>query len=579
MKKIKIFSLFAAMLFAGSTMAADVTLFTTNFSTADGWSTESIITSAQTTNTKLIKGTAISFKGYKSSDLKVTVGETETADGTLTFTGNNLSASAGDASSANYYMAIPVSGVNGSLTVTTTGDATKWYYTYDDGDKGTIAARLQASANYTFTITGLTNSNVTVYIGNNGKSIKSITFTTPQTITGPWLNFSEETVELNVTPNTSTAESTITLKGGNLTAGTYSFSVPNVEGLTVEPASVTVAEDGTINQDVTLTYTSAVDVLENTTQLSVTINNILAQLNITYSAALTVDANTIFHWQMSGTSAPSAGTALSATGGSIMPATDGSSTTLFSTESAAYVEGTPNEMKATDGKGVKFGTNALSFKVALADNATFKSGDIVSICGYLPWKISSTSEHNGDLAASVATGTDKNNYAVGQVVLTADADTLYLMRAQGSSTAIAAIKVERPTECADAEVALPANPDIEVEENTTTITAPTLTNPKNLVIRYVSSDAEIVAIDESEGFLTKGKKTGTATITISWVRQTVNSVRYCAGELTYTVTVKSGATAVENTAVAAPAVKVIRDGQLLIIREGKTYTAQGVQLQ
>ena len=27
------------------------------------------------------------------------------------------------------------------------------------------------------------------------------------------------------------------------------------------------------------------------------------------------------------------------------------------------------------------------------------------------------------------------------------------------------------------------------------------------------------------------------------------------------------------------AVKVIRDGQLLIIREGKTYTAQGVELQ
>ena len=127
MKKIKLFSLVAAALFTGSTMAADVTLFTTNFSTADGWSTESIITSSQTTNTKVIKGTTISFKGYKTSDLTVAVGETEGADGTLTFTGNNLSASAGDASAANYYMAIPVSNVNGTLTVTTTGEATKWY--------------------------------------------------------------------------------------------------------------------------------------------------------------------------------------------------------------------------------------------------------------------------------------------------------------------------------------------------------------------------------------------------------------------------------------------------------------------
>lgn len=37
--------------------------------------------------------------------------------------------------------------------------------------------------------------------------------------------------------------------------------------------------------------------------------------------------------------------------------------------------------------------------------------------------------------------------------------------------------------------------------------------------------------------------------------------------------------AVEQAQVAVKAVKVIRDGQLLIIREGKTYTAQGVQVQ
>ena len=34
-----------------------------------------------------------------------------------------------------------------------------------------------------------------------------------------------------------------------------------------------------------------------------------------------------------------------------------------------------------------------------------------------------------------------------------------------------------------------------------------------------------------------------------------------------------------QTQVETKAVKVIRDGQLLIIREGKTYTAQGVQVQ
>ncbi len=50
--------------------------------------------------------------------------------------------------------------------------------------------------------------------------------------------------------------------------------------------------------------------------------------------------------------------------------------------------------------------------------------------------------------------------------------------------------------------------------------------------------------------------------------------------ITYTVD-KSGdiGSAFDQTQVGTKAVKVIRDGQLLIIREGKTYTAQGVQVQ
>ena len=50
--------------------------------------------------------------------------------------------------------------------------------------------------------------------------------------------------------------------------------------------------------------------------------------------------------------------------------------------------------------------------------------------------------------------------------------------------------------------------------------------------------------------------------------------------ITYTVD-KSGdiGSAVEEAEVEAQAVKVMRDGQLLIIRDGKTYTAQGVELR
>lgn len=158
-----------------SVWADDITLYSIDFTalTPD----DALITSAKTTNTLTGVGTPatdLQLKGYKNSAVTID------ATNGLTFTGNNLSASAGAASAANYYIAIPVSGVNGSLTVTTTGDATKWYYTYTtDADQSTIVGRQQASANNGFTITGLTNSNVTIYIGSSAKKIKTLTVTTP----------------------------------------------------------------------------------------------------------------------------------------------------------------------------------------------------------------------------------------------------------------------------------------------------------------------------------------------------------------------------------------------------------------
>ena len=173
----KLFTLLALILLcAVGVKAANVTLFTTNFSKADGWTTESIITETNTSASRTIKGTTISFAGYKSSALTVKVNDNDaSASGTLTFTGNNISASNGE---VNYYMAIPLSGVNESITVTTTGDATKWYYTYADGNNAPVD-RLQASANGGFTIENLTSSNVVLYIGSKEKKMESITITTP----------------------------------------------------------------------------------------------------------------------------------------------------------------------------------------------------------------------------------------------------------------------------------------------------------------------------------------------------------------------------------------------------------------
>lgn len=190
---------------------------------------------------------------------------------------------------------------------------------------------------------------------------------------------------------------------------------------------------------------------------------------------------TVFHWQMSGTSAPVAGTALTATGGTIMPGTTASDKS-FSVESAAYVTGTPADMQALNGKGVKFGANALFFTLHPADGVTFQAGDTIMICGYLPWKVSSSSEQTGDLTSNIETGADKNSYTVGKAVLATDAEVIYLSRAKGSSTAISAIKIVRPAPATEpwltlsaTEVELAVTPFAASDEETVTLKGGNLT--------------------------------------------------------------------------------------------------------
>lgn len=162
---------------------------------------------------------------------------------------------------------------------------------------------------------------------------------------------------------------------------------------------------------------------------------------------------------------------------------------------------------------------------------------------------------------------DKNN----------EGGVLRIFRLTNKNMYLKSIQVVRP--CGVESGLLLDKTAVEVTASETTVTAPTLMNPNGLVVRYESSDTEIVAVDAETGALTKGTKTGVATITISWERQTANFIRHCAGELVYTVTVKSGATEISNAEVSVPAQKVIHNGQLLIIREGKTYTAQGIEVQ
>ena len=168
---------------------------------------------------------------------------------------------------------------------------------------------------------------------------------------------------------------------------------------------------------------------------------------------------TLFLWQSDG-STTAKETVFTCTGGSA--AFYGSANP--SIESASYNSAvTDNELKATGTKGHKLGTNTLYLKISL--NSDLQAGDVIYICGYNPYRVGySVTSNRADtnIAESLTTGTSKTDYNVGSVTLTAamitamgdDLKTIYLSRANGSGTGLAAVKIVRPA---------PAGPEITTQ--------------------------------------------------------------------------------------------------------------------
>ena len=100
----------------------------------------------------------------------------------------------------------------------------------------------------------------------------------------PALSVSKTSAELKVTPAISKAEAKVKFTGKNLTPGTYDITVPSVAGLTVSPSSVTVGADGKVNAEVTLAYESAADQAEASADVTLSIDSKSATVTVTYSA-------------------------------------------------------------------------------------------------------------------------------------------------------------------------------------------------------------------------------------------------------------------------------------------------------
>lgn len=488
MKKIKLFSLVAAALFAGSTMAQTTTLFdaadtgwtatgvdlttgptTVGEVTWNGRGSAAIATSSKTFDDNVKWNARLKFGG------KSTFSTSKTMSGVLSFnvekagTVKVYCVGGGDGDRTTYI----------SQTITsTTNDATTAIGSFTSSNQaiGIATAQVEAGAVYVWA-----DNNVGVY---------GITFEASAPVTEPWIAFSKEELSLKVTPFVTKAEAELTLKGGNLAAGTYDLSLPTVTGLTITPTSVKVAADGTLNETITLSYTSKVNVEAASAVLTLTVGEQTASVTINYAARVDaykqtiVTDSTTWDWSMAGATT--------------IQFTEASDPKKSDTILLANVDGIANSEE--------FNSQALlvNGEYMIRDGKFFQGGYIsfnVENAGTVQVVFSNTGDRKGDKTL-----------------------TRYLY-VNGQATTFGS-GVTNANTTSD-EIAVPAG-KVEI-----TFMLP----------------------DEAQGN------------------------QYCrVYSITYRVKKDIGS-AVEAAQVETKAVKVIRDGQLLIIREGKTYTAQGVQVQ
>lgn len=182
---------------------------------------------------------------------------------------------------------------------------------------------------------------------------------------------------------------------------------------------------------------------------------------------------TIFHYVYSGAgTAPAVGETLTATGGTIVVERSATSDKTLATESFTYDSSVPADMKITGGsKAIKFGTSDVWFKLELTDGV-FKTGDIISVCGYKSYILSTTNAHDADVA-TIATGDDKNSYKMGTAAIPEGVSTsvLYLRRAESTSSGFSSIKVERPVSTPYIESFVVAGIEAVIDQDAKTITA------------------------------------------------------------------------------------------------------------
>ena len=161
-----------------------------------------------------------------------------------------------------------------------------------DDEELAIADAEKGTGCYVYTISGVAagDHNITRGSGESGLFLVKVEYTAEDLT--PSLTASPKALAFALTPLATSKSAEFTLTGKNLTDGTYTLDVPAVDGLSVEPASFTVA-GGELEETFTVTYATTDEVAQATADITATVDGAEAAVAVTYQSRTTTYEQTI----------------------------------------------------------------------------------------------------------------------------------------------------------------------------------------------------------------------------------------------------------------------------------------------
>ena len=356
----------------------------------------------------------------------------------------------------------------------------------------------------------------------------------------PKFNVDNASVDLDVAITNPNPSAKVKFTGKNLTDGTYNLTLTDVAGLSASPMQLTVT-DGLLNQEVTISYTSNVDVTAAVATLSATINEIEKSVTINYSAVTSGEKNYV--------------TASVNIEGSIVELGKTFATTNSLTAAGwEFAEINGND-SLNNSKGALRNESYLGVKFNASTDAFvagwIKEGDVLRAkFGNIP----------GAVLVSL-NGGEPTELTAATYELTAAADTYvkFSPKTTGSKLVLKQLmlnetlaKVMNAVEYATAENGEVSGWKIAYPGEKVTLT---VTPAEGYQIASVTLDGDVLVADGD-----------------------VYSFDMPAKDVAVAATF-SVATAIDNTDAAVKATKVLRDGQVLILRDGKFFNTLGVEVK